>query len=364
MNGTLRILHAADLHLDSPFEAMGEQAAERRQEQRELLYRLAALARERRAELLLLAGDLLDTNCAYAETGRVLCEALSQAGCPVFIAPGNHDYYCAASPYAWLELPENVHVFTSPVLDSVELPELGVRVWGAAFTDQSAGPLLRGFRAPRREGLREIGVLHGEVGAPHSRYNPVAEEEIAASGLDYLALGHVHSAAGPRRAGDSFYAWPGCGQGRGFDECGEKGALYVEVDGDGCRAEFLPLGGRRYEVLDFDISRGWSEVRIPAGAGRDIYRLVLTGETESAPDTEKLRELLQGRFYALEIVDHTRLRRDIWERAEQDTLRGLFLRKMRGLYEAAPDEERRRTVTQAVRWGLAALDGGEAVKRL
>ena len=357
MANTLRIIHAADLHLDSPFEALGEKAAQRRAEQRALLPRIAALAKQRQAQMLLLAGDLLDTGSAYAETGQTLCNALSGAGCPVFIAPGNHDYYGALSPYGRLELPENVHVFKTAAMSGVELPELRVRVWGAAFTDSVSPPLLRDFRAERKPGFLNIGVLHGEPGTRDSRYDPISEEEIAGSGLDYLALGHVHTYGGLRRAGNVFYAWPGCPEGRGFDECGEKGVLYLELDEGECRAEFVPLAARRYEIVRVDMSR--PDPLFPDSGGRDIVRLILTGETESAPDTRALYEALQERFFALQIYDRTTLRRDIWEQSEQDSLRGLFLKRMRGMYDAAADEDERRRIIFAVRWGLAALDGGE-----
>ncbi len=364
MNRPLRIIHAADLHLDSPFQAMGGRAAQRRGEQRELLARICALAAQRAADMILLAGDLLDTDCPYAETGNALYDAFSSAPCPVFIAPGNHDYCSVTSPYVRMELPENVHVFKSGQMESVFLPERGVRIWGAAFTDIFSPPLLRGFTAPREEGVLNVGLLHGEVDRPGSRYDPISTQEIAASGLDYLALGHSHSCSGLRRAGTVYYAWPGCSEGRGFDECGEKGVLYAELQEDSCTIEFVPVALRKYQVLDFDISGGWSEVKIPSGASRDIYRLILTGETDAAPDVGKLYELLRSRFYSLQIVDRTKLKRDIWEGCAQDTLRGLFLRRMRARYDAADSESERDKITRAVRWGLAALDGGEAVDRI
>ena len=97
----IQILHAADFHLDAPFASLNaEQAAERRGEQRELLARLAELARSRGADLVLLSGDLFDGGELYAETGQALVRTLGQTGCPVFIAPGNHDFYSARSPYA------------------------------------------------------------------------------------------------------------------------------------------------------------------------------------------------------------------------------------------------------------------------
>lgn len=225
-NAMIRIIHAADLHLDSPFESLdAEKASVRRSEQRALLERIAAEVNQRNADLLFLAGDLLDSGSAYAETGEALLAALGKVRVPVFIAPGNHDWYSRRSPYALLPFPDNVHIFRTPHLESVFLPELSARVWGAGYTSPSCEALLRGFHAPAEEGVTQLLVLHAEPGRTGSPYCPVTEEEISQSGIRYAALGHIHLGSGLRRAGSCFYAWPGCPEGRGFDECGEKGIL-------------------------------------------------------------------------------------------------------------------------------------------
>ena len=85
----LKILHAADLHLDSPFEGLGAgKAAQRREEQRRLLYRIAQLAQTERVDLVLLAGDLLDSDSTYAETAGALAEALGGISVPVYTVAG------------------------------------------------------------------------------------------------------------------------------------------------------------------------------------------------------------------------------------------------------------------------------------
>ncbi|MGN1001127.1 MAG: exonuclease SbcCD subunit D [Oscillospiraceae bacterium] len=360
MNRPLKIIHAADLHLDSPFDALGDKAARRRAEQRQLLERIAALARERQADLLLLAGDLLDGANVYAETARALQETLAGLDCPVFIAPGNHDYFCAASPYARLAFPDHVHIFRGGT-EAVELPDLGVRVYGAGFTDIGSPPPLRGFHAAPWEGLN-IGVFHGDLDKPESRYGPISQQDIGASGLDYLALGHVHSCSGLLQYGNTYCAYPGCPEGRGFDECGEKGVLYLELEKGRCRAEFVPVCLRQYLVLS--VPADDPAAALPAGTEPHIVRLLLTGETDAAPDLDALYRELSPRFFALQLRDRTTPRRDIWEAAEQDSLRGLFLRRLRAMYEAAATEAEREQIIQAVRWGLAALDGGEAVAEL
>ena len=109
----IKILHTADLHLDSAFEALpAGKAAIRRAEQRELLSRLAELARSERADIVLLAGDIFDGGGTYFETGAEFVRCLRDMSVPVFIAPGNHDHLSHRSPYMRLKLPGNVHVFT------------------------------------------------------------------------------------------------------------------------------------------------------------------------------------------------------------------------------------------------------------
>ena len=360
----IRILHAADLHLDSPFEGLPEEkAALRRNEQRQLLRALAQLRAESGAQLVLLAGDLFDSAASWAGTEDTLRLALAEMEVPVFISPGNHDFYSRSGRWQRLALPENVRLFTGRSLEGLDVPELGVRVWGAAFTDRVSGPLLRGFSAPRQEGRLELICLHGEVGVPSSRYDPVSEEELAASGLDYAAFGHVHAFSGLRRAGDCFYAWPGCPEGRGFDETGEKGVIIADVERGGVKLRFAPVCTRRYERLEVDASE-LESFRLPEGAERNIYRLSVTGETDAPPDLAALRRRLEGECFGLRLRDETRLRRDVWARAQEDSLRGAFLRRLREKYDAAPDEAGREAVTRAVRWGLAALDGGEEAEEL
>ncbi len=361
---SIKILHAADLHMDSPFEALpAGKAAIRRSEQRELLGRLAELARTERAELVLLSGDLLDSDNTFYETGEELIRALSRIEAPVFIAPGNHDYYSPKSPYARLKLPENVHVFSSPVIDCVELPELGARVYGAAFIDRHSPALLESFRAARTEGMLNILCIHGEVCLGQSEYNPVTDFELGLSGMDYAALGHIHKTEGLKKAGDTWYSWPGCPEGRGFDETGEKTVNLVTLSRPGCTLETVSIASRRYETLRVDVSAAEPllavHTALPDDTAADIYRIILSGETDQAPNMNQLYASLSELFFELQLRDETRLRRDVWERAGEDTLRGLFLRRLKEKYDAEKDEGQRRLIEQAARWGLAALDNRE-----
>ena len=366
----LKILHAADLHLDSAFEALPAGKAQlRRTEQRGLLSRLAQLAQDEQVQLVLLSGDLLDSDASYYETGEELCRCLAGMNAPVFIAPGNHDFYSARSPWARIKLPGNVHLFTENAIRGLQLSTLGVRVYGAAFVEKRSGPLLRGFTAERRPGVRNILVLHGEVGTrSDSPYDPITEAELAASGMDYVALGHIHKASGLKKAGNTWYSWPGCPEGRGFDETGEKTVNLVTLSDDGgCTLETRCIASRRYEDLTVDVTGADPLLAIhtllPDESVRDVYRITLTGDVDERPDLNRLRANLMELFFELQLRDETTPRRSLWEKAGDDTLRGLFLLKLKEKYDAAPDDTARRAVEQAARWGLAALDNREEAVR-
>ena len=359
----LKFIHAADLHLDSAFGALPpRQAAARRRESRELVFRLANYVNRNAVDVVLLAGDLFDSGNAFRETGEQLAEALGQMEAKAFIAPGNHDWYGPGSPWLTVDWPENVHLFKEAHLTAAEVPQLNLVVHGAAFTGaEQAEGFLTGFCAPQ-DGKLHFGLLHGEIEPAEARYAPIRREEIESSGLAYLALGHIHKRMEPRRFGNTLCAWPGCPEGRGFDELGEKGFYEGTVDDTGAVSlTFVPFARRRYEILEVDVTgkspRAALGTALPEDTAAHLYRILLTGETGGGGvDAAALTEALADRFYALEIRDHTRMAEDIWKRAEEDSLRGLFLRELRLKWDAAETEEERQTITQAARFGLAALD--------
>ena len=359
----IRFLHGADFHLDSAFGALpAQRAAERRRESRELLFRLADYVNGHDIDLVLLAGDLFDSASPFRETGELLAAALGQMRARVFVAPGNHDWYGPGSPWETETWPENVTVFRERAMTAAEVPELDLVVHGAAFTgpDQPES-LLAGFTAPA-DGKVHIGLLHGELDGAEDRYDPIRREEVSASGLAYLALGHVHKRMEPLTLGRTVCAWPGCLEGRGFDELGEKGFYEGTISDSGeVSLTFVPFARHRYEILEVDVTgkdpRVAVEAALPPDTAGDLYRILLTGETaEGGAGAAALREALADRFDTLEVRDRTRMAEDLWQRAGEDSLRGLFLRELLARREVAEDEAARAEIDLAARFGLAALD--------
>lgn len=351
----IKFIHSADWHLDSPFSARNAQeAAQRRAELRQLPERLADYVNEHGIGLVLLTGDLFDGKNVYRETMETLSAALARMKAKVLITPGNHD--CWGPLWDTQIWSDNVYIFHQNRLTTLELGDLVFH--GGAFTAPEQGTsLLSGFKRAE-DGKLHIGLFHGEVAA-ESVYHPLHPGDIAASGLDYLALGHIHK-RGEARYGKTLVAWPGCPEGRGFDETGEKGFYEGTISEDGSISiAFVPFARRKYEILTVDVTGKDAEkaveASLPANTEQDDYRIILTGEAEQ-PAVNALTERLQGRFAALEIRDQTRLPRDLWEKRGEDSLRGAFLRRLYERLEQAATSEEEETVVMAARFGLAALE--------
>lgn len=328
----LKILHSADWHLDSPFTGFSdEQRNLLQKQQRSLPGKIADLCRKEGCDLVLLAGDLFDGK-ATRDTLDILKAALRDCGVPVFISPGNHDYCGHGSP--WLEdiWPENVHIFTGG-LESVVIENLNCRVYGAGYRSMDCPALLANFRAEGSEAY-QIAILHGDAVTPTSPYCPITAAQVKQSGLGYIALGHVHK-AGAFRSGSTLCAWPGTPMGRGWDECGEKGALIVELT-DTADLRTASLDMVRFEELTVDIGtdpEAAVAAILPAGGEAHFYRVTLTGTGEADIPA------LERRFAAytnLEFRDRTQPPLDLWADADADTLEGTFFRFLKEGMDANP----------------------------
>ena len=372
----MKLLHSSDFHLDSPLTGLSlEKSAQRRRELREIPARLAQLAKAEGVDLVFLPGDLFDGERVYPETVRALAGALEDMAVPVFIAPGNHDWYHEKSPYAAAPWPDNVHIFTTPELQSVELPELNCVVHGCAFTaPHREDDPITDFTAPD-DGKLHLLCVHGEVGLV-GNYAPIDPKSLERSGAAYAALGHVH-AANSGKAGKTLWAYPGCPEGRGFDELGPKGALIVSfgesvqmgiTSPDGppmapidmgvqpVAAKFVPVCRRQYRIEAVNIDSFTAD--LPQRESPDLVRLILAGESRDTPDLAALTAQAAPHFFHVELRDQTTLPTELWARAEEDSLTGLFLREMRARLDSA-DEGERDKLLLAARFGLAALEGGE-----
>lgn len=355
----LKLLHAADLHLDSPFESLSGAAAEKRRAlQRELPKKIADAAERLGAQVVLLSGDVFESDAVSLETQHEFCRSFGALGCPVLVSPGNHDPYFAGCVWQRMTLPENVHVFTGGI-ESVEFPDIDARFYGAAFTADASEPMLKGFAAERAD-KPNVMVIHGEVCSGESKYNAVSRADLENCGMDFVALGHIHAASGLQSVGGVFYLNPGCAEGRGYDELGETGAALVTLSEEGVSAEFVPLGGVRYEIITLDITDAEPvSAAVEAVSGltdRDFCRLIFTGETETPLDLAAVRNALSDRLCELQLRDETTLKRDLWALGGEDTLKGVFIDRLKQLYDGAGSQRQRELIEKAAAYGVAAME--------
>ena len=257
----MKIVHAADLHLDSPLRGLpayeGAPVAEVRGATRRALVSLIDLCFEQEASLLLLAGDLYDGDFKDYSTALFLVEQLSRLadlGCRVVWLRGNHDAQSQITRH--LRLPELSHELSTNEPETKVFEQLGVAVHGQGYVTRDLRENLA-LRYPQAHaGLFNIGLLHtaldGRQG--HALYAPCSASELWARGYDYWALGHVH--AREVIEGAAPLVFPGNLQGRHVKETGPKGATVLTLENGRLSA---------LEHHSVDVVR-WAELEVDARA--------------------------------------------------------------------------------------------------
>ncbi len=363
----IRIMHTGDIHLDSAFSRLDSRHAEiRRNELRAAFTSMMLSAKMSGADLMLIAGDLFDSEFVTRETAALLCREFTAFGKPVFIAPGNHDPAFPKSFWFRTSLPENVHVFTKPTLESVDLDELNVTVYGWGFDSQNLDlSPLKGKTVSDKSRINLL-VGHCDLRSASSSDCPVTPEELRSFGADYAALGHIHN---PPASTDDPWCYCGCLEPRGFDETGIKGACIAETDRkDGVSSvtvRRVRFAKRRYEKgeLSVDGASAQSDVRDAIDSyirqmryGEDtLLSLTLTGTVAPALviDTETLSDN-PSPLFLLEITDKTVPDADPDVLERDVTVRGEVYRQLKPLLESE-DSRQREVGIRALRYALSAL---------
>lgn len=350
----IKILHSADWHLDSPLHMRRpEQGEMLRREMLKIPEKIVSICQQEKCDMLFISGDLFDGEC-NPETLRIVKNAFEEVKIPVFISPGNHDFLGGNSP--WLSTPwsENVHIFRHPTVQSVAVPALNCRVYGAGFVSMDCPSLLENFTAQQEEKYA-IGVLHGDPTQVNSPYCPITAQQVANSNLNYLALGHIHK-GDQFTAGKTLCAWPGCPMGRGYDELGEKGVLLVTLD-ETASARFIPLSTPKFFDLEIPADQDLASV-LPPVASEDFYRITFVGTSEPLNLAQLAAQYSQ--FPNLELRDRTTPPVDVWGTAGEDTFEGIYFKRLKDALDMA-DEEQKRQIYLAAQISRQLLDGQEVV---
>ena len=270
----LRFIHAADLHLDSPFRGIGDIAPELRDQLQSAT--LSAFERiinhtiENKADFLILAGDLYDSRDRSLRAllaFRRQMERLAERDVSVYIVHGNHDPL-----NGWgseFQLPPNVTTFSGRT-DTEPFVRHGREVadiTGVSYTRERVMENLAASFKPGGNAPYSIAVLHANVGGQtgHADYAPATVNELANAGFDYWALGHVHSRS-ILATEPAMIVYPGNTQGRHARESGPRGCYQVDVDTHG-RAHL--------QFVETDVVR-WAHITVSIAGHSRLSSLVNT----------------------------------------------------------------------------------------
>ncbi|WP_417275110.1 metallophosphoesterase family protein [Celeribacter halophilus] len=319
----IKILHTADIHLDSPLRSLALRDAELRETvmaaSRKAFSRLVDVALSEQVSALLIAGDLFDGRERSARTGAYLTgelDRLRTAGIKVFYIKGNHD---AENPITGsLDLPDNVHVFDARG-GKVQLTD-EVWVHGVSFAQKHAPDSLLPRFQPPVAGAVNIAMLHSSLAGAegHDVYAPCHVADLCAMGFDYWALGHIH-----KRQVHSEAPWvvmPGIPQGRDIGEAGPKSASLLTIERGGITVAEVPTSVVEFQHSTLDISGAedddalrrmlrahLSELRQSISAPTGVVRLTLTGQSK------RYWQILRDRdVWTEQLGDMMRAAGDLW----------------------------------------------------
>jgi DNA repair protein SbcD/Mre11 len=369
---SVRLLHTSDVHLGATFKVLGDRGPEHRKQLRETLARVVDLAVAERVDAVLIAGDLFDSVAAARVHAPFAAEQLSrlgQAGVPVCAIAGNHDPLGDGSAGVWADLERRcpgLTVFGQQLGERVIADRDLTVVGRSAPRRLSAESPLAGLPV-RRQTRYQVALAHGSVQRPdfEAQFTMITPREIAASEVDYLALGDWHSAQDVSAGGVA--AWySGAPEMIDLDEGQSGHVLLVTLPEPGRAAiERRRVGRRRSERLVIDLATagdGEAIARCLRGqADPDLaLRVVLTGlgGLDSRVLADRLRDELAPSFFRLDLRDESRLRPDVADPAQypDHTVIGRFVREMREQI-AGREGDDRTLAEEALAYGVALLQG-------
>lgn len=351
----MKLIHCADLHLDSPMEAnlSPEKARERKGEILSTFSKLVRLAAEGGVSAILISGDLFDSDHITKKTQKYVLDLIaSHPQLSFFYLAGNHD---RGSALKVLESPpENLYTFD----DGWRSYTLGeVTITGSERPDADTLSL--------KADTLNIVMLHGQErqSGGSAMEDTIRFPLFKGKGIDYLALGHLHEYRTARVDQRCIACYSGCLEGRGFDECGQKGYVLLEVINGKLSHRFVPLGRRTLHTVECDVT-GFSSLldlenrvlssleRIPSS---DLVKVVLVGECPvgAEKDLGHLLQMLSEKFYFAKLRDESRLAIRPEEYRSDVSLKGEFIRRVLASKLSEAEKER------VIACGFRALMGEE-----
>ncbi len=361
----MKIIHCADLHIDSKMETnlTTEQARSRRLELLDTFEKMVEKGVENKVAVIMIAGDMFDTasNSQKRLKTRVLDVIKTHQEIDFLYLQGNHDndnYFKELE-----EKPENLKLFSDKWTTYIYG---NIAISGIELHDENT--MSRYGELVLNEHRINIVMMHGQVvlSGKSSRVEDIAINELQNKYIDYLALGHIHSYGVDKLDQRGVYCYSGCLEGRGYDECGEKGFVLLDVLEEGdceekIRYEFIPSAKRKIHEVEVDVSvlenhREILEVAKSAVSHiseKDYVKIVLKGQVEEDVeiDLEHLSQKFEGQFYTYKLEDKTEVKIDYLKYENDISLKGEFIRTVQGMELTEKEKSR------VIMMGIQALKG-------
>lgn len=361
----MKIIHCADLHLDSKMTAnlSKEQARERKGEILRTFGKMVEYAKKNDVTAIIIAGDLFDTRNVTVNVRNAVRDIICKHTDIDFLyLRGNHD---TDSFLAKLdEIPENLRLFDNKW---VSYTYDTITISGIELDEENS---LTAYNSLVLEHDKfNIVTMHGQLAEYRSKDKAeiISLDDLKNRSVDYLALGHIHTFRMDRLDSRGVYCYPGCLEGRGFDECGPKGFVVLDIDPQTRMAtsEFVPIAARTLYVLPVDVTgiastqdaaeRMETAIARSGYSSNSLVKFVLEGEVdvECELNTEFLEEQFAEYFYFLKVYDETRLQVNYEDYANDISLKGEFVRLV-SESELTAEEK-----LMVIRAGIQALQGEE-----
>lgn len=364
----MRLIHCADLHLDSKMMSnlTKEQAKERKKELLRTFVRMVDFAEKHHVVAIMIAGDMFDTGRVSSTTRNLIVDVIQTHPTIDFLyLKGNHDQDGFISELE--EIPSNLLLFDENWITY----EYGrIKVAGLELSRANQQLAYPSLILDKND--FNIVMLHGQVVDYLSQgaEEVVSLNDLRNKNIDYLALGHVHSLRKEKLDERGVYCYPGCLEGRGFDECGEKGFVLLEIDEESLAADyrFVPFAYRNLYELPVDVSgvltTQEASMRIEEAIGRTNYssnslvKIVLSGNlgVESEIDCDFLQDTFTEYFYFEKIENATKLAVSFEDYAQDISLKGEFIRNV--LASDLSEDMK----AEIIHCGIRALSGEEVAE--
>lgn len=353
-----KIIHCADLHLDSPMEThmTEEQASTRNTEIIRSFLKLTEYSAKNGVRAVIIAGDMFDSERVKVRTVDEILDAMRRTPKVDYLyLAGNHDE--VAHAFADHDIPDNLKIFNKEWKTFIYD---GTAISGIEICEANAHTLY--LNIPHTNGAVNIVTLHGQVGST-SGIGQVNIPQLKNKGIDYLALGHIHAYVEQPLDSKGIYCYSGCLEGRGFDECGPKGFVLLTVDSGHIQREFVPFSCRQLHRISVDITglTKNSEIgqKMKAAAqsipSDDMVEFLLSGRVDPTANIaiSYLQNLIKRDFFFSKVKDETHMAINPADYKNDISLKGEFIRLV--LASDASEEDK----AAIIRTGMQALMGEE-----